>query len=202
MPSTDPARCCLHPPMGRGSAGGPSVPLSTHPVRPLAAAINPCLPVPRARLHGAGERELGAAIPGGRRRFAMAPGSALTTCLPAHAGMIPGQRSVAPCPPLALLPRRMGLFMALRARRCSGCSGPFVGTVPPGTLPGEQGAATGVGLCLLVETPSVPTDLPPDGSSGSPLWDIPTWFAGWRDLVASARRLLIPRLRRKRRRSP
>lgn len=73
------------------------------------------------------------------------------------------------------------------------------------SCPGSQGAAAGVSLHLLgplVLTHSAPKICLRRGAVGLPPWEILTWLRDQRDLGAGARRLLIPRQRRKCCRSP
>lgn len=95
----------------------------------------------------------------------MAAGSALATCPPAHARDDDNTKARGPMPTTASTALAWGGYLW----RCSHCSGPLVGIVPPpSALPTVPGAATrSLSPRSLGADPFSPQHLSLGGSSGS-----------------------------------
>ena len=156
-----------------GSARGPSAPLPAPLAHPLAAAIKPVCPRRPPVGPRRGSRELPS--PGAGGGLGWRQGQRSPPVPPLTPEMIPGQRRVAPCPPLAPPP---GVIYGSRGTEVQWMLG---------TLRGH--CARGAGSChrggsLSAGSPGAdPQNLSPGGSSGAPQWDIPTWAVGVSELA-------------------
>lgn len=101
----------------------------------------------------------------------MAVGSALATCPPAHARNDDITKACGPVPSTASTALAWGHYLW----RCSYCSGPLLGTVPPSALPRVPGPATrSLSPRFLADDPFSPQHLSLGRSSGSLPWEILT----------------------------